>query len=191
MAHGQSICPMLEREVACFPAQRPGIPPPSYQGDGMRGKLLITIAGTGAAAYFLDPDQGKRRRRLAQDRVAGFFRQRARRTERATRAVSSYAEGVKERAKAAVRDEEPPGDDVTLKNKIETELFREPDAPKGSVNVDVADGVVTLRGEVKRPEQIRDLEAKARSIAGTRDVENLLHTPGSPAPNVAAVRGSS
>ena len=36
----------------------------------MRGKLLITIAGTGAAAYFLDPDQGKRRRNLAQDRVA-------------------------------------------------------------------------------------------------------------------------
>ena len=47
MAHGQSICPTLEREVACFPAQRPGTPPPSYQGDGMRGKLLITIAGTG------------------------------------------------------------------------------------------------------------------------------------------------
>jgi BON domain len=159
--------------------------------DGIRGKLLITIAGTGAAAYFLDPDLGKRRRHLAKDRVAGFFRHRARKIEQAERAAASRVEGFKERAKAAVREERPPGDDVTLKHKIETELFREPDAPKGSVNIDVADGVVTLRGEVDRPEQVRDLEAKARSIAGTRDVENLLHTPGSPAPNVAAVQGSS
>jgi osmotically-inducible protein OsmY len=155
----------------------------------MRAKLLIAIAGTGAAAYFLDPGQGKRRRHLAQDRVAGFFRRRARRSERAARTAASYAEGLRERAKAAVREERPPGDDMTLKHKIETELFRAPDAPKGSVNVDVVDGVVTLRGEVERPEQVRDLESKARGIAGTRDVENLLHTPGSPPPNVAAVRG--
>ena len=157
----------------------------------MRGKLLIMIAGTGAAAYFLDPDQGKRRRHLAQNRVAAFFRQRARKTERAARAASSYAEGFKERTKATVREEQPPGDDVTLKNKIETELFREADAPKGSINIDVADGIVTLRGEVEPPEQVRELEAKARSIAGTRDVKNLLHTPGTTPPNVAAVRGSS
>ncbi|HEY6775343.1 MAG TPA: BON domain-containing protein [Thermoleophilaceae bacterium] len=157
----------------------------------MRGKLLITIAGTGAAAYFLDPDQGKRRRNLAQDRVAAFFRQRARGTERAKRAAGSFAAGLRERAKATVREERAPGDDVTLKHKIETELFREPDAPKGSVNIDVAEGVVTLRGQVDRPEQVRDLEAKARSIAGTRDVQNLLHTPDSPPPNVAAVQGSS
>jgi osmotically-inducible protein OsmY len=156
----------------------------------MRGKLLITaIAGTGAAAYFLDPDQGKRRRHLAQERVGAFFRHRARRTERAARAAASYAEGIKERAKATVREEQPPGDDLTLKNKIETELFREPDAPKGSVNVDVVDGVVTLRGEVDRPDLVRDLEAKARSITGTRDVNNLLHTPGTTPQNVAAVRG--
>ena len=157
----------------------------------MRGKLLITIAGTGAAAYFLDPDQGKRRRHLAKDRIGAFFRDRAQKTERAARGAAGYAEGFKERARATVRKEQPPADDVTLKNKIQTELFRAPDAPKGSVNIDVADGVVTLRGEVERPEQVRDLEAKARSIAGTRDVTNLLHTPGETPQNVAAVRDAS
>jgi hypothetical protein len=192
---------MSKDELADAPREPRLVSPPSAwvpvlratkeDEDGMRGKLLITIAGTGAAVYFLDPDQGKRRRQLAQDRVAGFLRRRARRAERAARAAGSYAEGMRERAKAAVREERPPGDDVTLKHKIETELFRDPEAPKGSVNVDVVNGVVTLRGQVKRPEQVRDLEAKARSIAGTRDVENLLHTPGSPAPNVAAARGSS
>jgi osmotically-inducible protein OsmY len=157
----------------------------------MRGKMLITIVGTGAAAYFLDPDSGKRRRSLAQDRIAAFFRQRARAAEQAKRAAASYAEGYKERAKAKVRGEQPPGDDITLKNKIETELFREPDAPKGSVNVDVVDGIVTLRGQVDRPEQMNELEAKARMITGTRDVKNLLHTPGTTPENVAAVRDSS
>ena len=132
----------------------------------MRGKLLIAIAGTGAAAYFLDPDQGKRRRHLAKDRVGGFFRQHARTTKRAARTATGYGEAFKERAKARVREERPPGDDVTLKNKIETELFREPDAPKGSVNIDVADGIVTLRGQVDRPEQVHDLEAKVEREKG-------------------------
>jgi osmotically-inducible protein OsmY len=157
----------------------------------MSVKILATAAGTGAAVYFLDPDQGKRRRHLARDRATALLRRGAQKTERARRMATSNAEGLVERAKATARKQQPPGDDVTLKNKIETELFRDPDAPKGSVNVDVVDGVVTLRGQVERPEQVRDLEAQARGIVGTRDVENLLHTAGSPAPNVAAVRGDS
>jgi len=43
-------------------------------------------------------------------------------------------------------------DDHTLKNKVETVLFRDADAPKDRVDVTVVDGVVELRGEVKRPE---------------------------------------
>jgi osmotically-inducible protein OsmY len=54
--------------------------------------------------------------------------------------------------------------------------------PKGSVNINVErDGVVVLRGEVQRPEQMAGIEARVRSIPGVRDVENLLHQPGTPA----------
>ncbi|HWG56583.1 MAG TPA: BON domain-containing protein [Gaiellaceae bacterium] len=76
----------------------------------------------------------------------------------------------------------PDYNDQTLKAKVETELFRDPDAPKGTVDVNAQNGVIQLRGEVESPELIEELVAQARSIQGVRDVENLLHTPGAPAP---------
>ena len=125
---------------------------------------------------------------MARDRTAALFRRGAREVERVERVGSSYAHGMTERAKAATRPDVPPGDDLTLKHKLETELFRPADAPKGSVNIEVVDGVVTLRGQVPRPEDVRELEAQARLFAGVRDVHNLLHTPGTPAPNLAELR---
>ena len=73
-------------------------------------------------------------------------------------------------------------DDVTLARKVETEIFRAPDAPKGDVVVNAEQGVVFLRGQVKTPEQIQELEQAARAVDGVKDVETLLHTPGTPAP---------
>ena len=43
------------------------------------------------------------------------------------------------------------------------------------------DGVVWLRGEVKRPEQIKAIETTVRGIPEVQDVENLLHLPKTPA----------
>ena len=70
----------------------------------------------------------------------------------------------------------------TLTRKVETELFRPADVPKGQININVQRGIVQLRGEVPEPEMIRDLVEQARGIAGVREVENLLHLPGMPAP---------
>lgn len=72
-------------------------------------------------------------------------------------------------------------DDTTLARKVETEAFRGANAPKGSVAVTVVDGVVELRGQVKRPEDVRAIEARVRAIPEVRDVENLLHLPKTPA----------
>jgi hypothetical protein len=72
--------------------------------------------------------------------------------------------------------------DATLRAKVETELFRPADAPKGRVTIGVVDGVVELRGTAKTPKQIRDLERRAREIPEVHDVENLLHQPKTPAP---------
>src|SRR3954471_19935837 len=80
------------------------------------------------------------------------------------------------------RDEAKSYDDTTLARKVETELFRAEDAPKGQVDVSVAGGVVTLRGELEREDLISDLVERARSIQGVLGVESLLHTPGTPAP---------
>lgn len=139
-------------------------------------KLVTAVLGTAIAAYFLDPERGRRRRHTTRDRVMGYVRREARKSERAVRHGSSYAHGMVARAEHAVRGEQPPGDDRTLAHKVETILFRPADAPKGHVNIDAVDGVVTLRGQVDRVEQIREMEDKARAINGVREVQNLLHT---------------
>jgi hypothetical protein len=68
-------------------------------------------------------------------------------------------------------------DDVTLARGVETELFRGAGAPKGSVDVTAVDGVVELRGQVKRPEDVKHLEARTRAVPEVRDVRNLLQLP--------------
>jgi hypothetical protein len=74
-------------------------------------------------------------------------------------------------------------DDVTLARKVETEIFRPANSPKGKVDVNAVDGVVWLRGEVKNQKQIAELEAKVRAIPEVKGVENLLHLPKTPAPS--------
>ena len=120
----------------------------------------------------------------AFDRAAGTARSIARRAGRLGRWGASFASG-KAHALANRERPKPEMDDRTLKSKVETVLFRDADAPKAHVNVSVVDGIVELRGEVKRPEIKRDLEAQARSVPEVRDVRNLLHLPKVPAPGRA------
>ena len=67
-------------------------------------------------------------------------------------------------------------DDVTLARKVESELFRPDDVPKGAISVNVNAGVVELRGELPDQAQIDQLADTARKITGVKDVNNLLHT---------------
>lgn len=72
-------------------------------------------------------------------------------------------------------------DEVTLARKVESEIFRPAGAPKGTVDVNVHDQVVELRGVVARAELITELEQAAAEVEGVARVENLLHMPGEPA----------
>ena len=144
-------------------------------------KVALLAAAAAGIAWLLDPASGRRRRALLRDRVAAFFRRSARSGGRAARGVASEAYRPKQKA-THLREQPKDFDDGTLKAKVETELFRAADAPKGTVNVNAQHGVVQLRGEVESPELIDELVARARSIQGVREVENLLHLPGSPAP---------
>jgi osmotically-inducible protein OsmY len=146
-------------------------------------RKLLGLIGLGAAlTYFFDPQQGRRRRAMAQDRIAAFFRQRARKAEQLSRSASAQAEGMVQKAKHLEEEPKPQPDDVTLARKVETEIFRDEEVPKGQINVNAENGKVFLRGEVGQPELIRDLEDRARKVQGVQDVENLLHLPGSKAP---------
>lgn len=136
--------------------------------------------GGAALAFFLDPQNGRRRRHVLADRAAGFFRRGGRRAQRAARHTAAETHGVAQRVAHPRATQAPPPDDVTLARKVETELFRDADVPKGTINVNVEHGRVILRGEAKTDKQVDRLAAAAARIPGVREVENLLHLPGTP-----------
>jgi osmotically-inducible protein OsmY len=139
----------------------------------------LRFAALGAAlVYFFDPDNGKRRRKVMTQRLAGFVRRQSRKTG----AVSHRASALKQKATHLREEQKPQPDDVTLAHEVESEIFRDAEVPKGKINVNAEDGKVVLRGEVDSPELIEELVGKARKVQGVQDVESLLHTPGEPAP---------
>jgi osmotically-inducible protein OsmY len=158
-------------------------------------KLTTFVAGArigAAAAYFLDNEAGNRRRRIVSDKAGRFAREGGGTLQGAAQAVGAQTQGKAARFKsAATGGDSAPGDDNTLKNKVQTEIFRDADAPKGSVDVNVANGIVELRGQVDDRATIEALEMKTRMVTGVRDVRNLLHLPGETPANIAGTSGSA
>ena len=74
-------------------------------------------------------------------------------------------------------------DDQTLVDRVESEIFRDRKEVKGKVNINAEEGVVVLRGELESQDLIEDLVNAVREVDGVRNVENLLHTPGTEAPS--------
>ena len=144
-------------------------------------KFLFGSALGALAALFFDPQQGRRRRKELVDRTAALFRRTGTRAERAGRGVGARVYGMSQQVQH-LKEEPKDFDDVTLARKVESEIFRDADVPKGQIDVNVQEGVVQLRGEVPNPDMLEDLVEKTRKVPGVRDVESLLHLPGTPAP---------
>src|ERR1700750_1954762 len=156
-------------------------------------KLMTFAAGAGigaAAAYFLDTQSGNTRRKTVADKAGRFTREGAGSVTGAAQSVGAHAKGVAAKAQhTATGGDSAPGDDNTLKAKVESEVFRDADAPKGSVDVSVVNGIVELRGQVSDASQAEALELKTRMVSGVRDVRNLLHLPGETPPNMVGTPG--
>jgi osmotically-inducible protein OsmY len=147
-------------------------------------KLLFGAAIGAAAAWFLDPNDGTRRRHVTRDKGLKYLR---RGKDEAARQATYAGHTVKGKATAAApgTGREPAGErlnDPALKAKIESEVFREAGAPKDRVSVNVEAGIAVLRGEVDDRETIERLREATTNVEGVRGVESLLHTPGEPAP---------
>ncbi|HEV2012741.1 MAG TPA: BON domain-containing protein [Candidatus Dormibacteraeota bacterium] len=152
---------------------------------------VITGALVGAiAVYFFDPQQGRARR-------AQFVEWSGARLRRGWHAVNQM--GVQTRSNAAalpqrmvsLRSGSGPVDDLTLRDRVESEVLRNPDLPKGQINFDVESAVVTIRGQVDNAFQIASVEKAVLKVRGVTGVENLLHVQGTPAPNKAQARESA
>ena len=141
-------------------------------------KLLFGAAIGAAVAWFLDPNDGTRRRNVARDKAAKCARQGK---QQAASQASHAGATIKGKATAAAPGggREPAGErlnDPGLQAKIESEVFRAADAPKEKVSVNVEDGIVYLRGELDDRAAIERLQEATAKVEGVRGVENLLQT---------------
>jgi hypothetical protein len=127
--------------------------------------LLIGGAVGAAAAYFLDPDHGAVRRA----RVEGW--------------IEGLAQELQDRVQAAVgRIDGPtaslPDDDLSVLSRVESAILGMPGIRRGSIETEVIDGQVVLRGQASSVEQERELVAAAGRVPGVAGVESLLQLPG-------------
>ena len=141
--------------------------------------LYLSAAMGGAAlAYFLDRENGRRRRHQTRDQLLSLARHGTKRARKLVHHAASDATGQARRAAHALRKPENVElDDTTLVDKVESIVFRKHDLPKGQININAENGVVFLRGQVEDAELVETLEARVRKVRGVKDVENLLHTP--------------
>lgn len=143
-------------------------------------KLTLAAAAGAGAAYVCDPVRGRRRRAELRDRGRAAFRHELRTIER----QASYRKG---RAAGRVhrlthRHGSPPDDDRALADKVRSEVLgRMVGGPH--LTLDVNEGVVTLRGQLPGRPAADDVVRAVRSVPGVVDVVDLLHEPGTPAPN--------
>jgi hypothetical protein len=146
-------------------------------------KLLSALLGAtvgAAAAFLLDPDRGRGRRARLIDQSAGMLRRGWRVAGRQGRLLGSRVNGGLSAMRAAGRPAER-ANDATLKERVESELLRDPEIPKGAINISAEQGIVVLRGEVPDDEMRARIESRAAQVRGVWYVENLLHLPGEPA----------
>src|SRR5687767_13677601 len=156
----------------------PAVSPPAIAVTAIFGMAFGALL-----AYFFDPKAGRRRRHTARDRTMSRARRGERRAAARARRAESHAVGIARRTLNAARPRHrEPFDDVTLARKVESELYRRARVPKGHISINADDGFVFLRGVMDRQEDIARIVVAARQIEGVREVENLIHLPGTPAP---------
>jgi len=155
-----------------------------------RGPSPITIiagAISGAVAvYFLDPERGRARRAVFVDWSSARLRRGWHAVNQWGRQTGTTAAALPQRM-VTLRTG-PPVDDLTLRDRVESEVLRNRDLPKGQLNFDVESGIVTVRGQVDNAYQIATIEKAVLKVPGVGGVENLLHVSGTPAPNKAEAR---
>ena len=125
-----------------------------------------------AMAYLFDPQNGRGRRAKLVDRSGRFVRRLGRFTARRSRYAKGQLQGL---AAPLQQDDEPRAiDDGTVLQRIRSEALRDVGVSTTDVDVTVADGVASLRGEVASASLVDDLVDRVRLVPGVRDVDAMI-----------------
>lgn len=146
--------------------------------------VLLGI-GIGALLLFIaDPRTGRRRRALATDQFVRASRRTRDALDATARDVANRTTGIVAAARARWTDERV--DDRRLLERVRAKLGRASSHPR-AIDVDVADGTVTLRGPILANE-IDSLLTTVRRVRGVVGVTNALE-PHESAEGVPALQG--
>ncbi|MBF6600781.1 MAG: BON domain-containing protein [Dehalococcoidia bacterium] len=157
-----------------------------------RSAMFIGVAIGAMLMYWFDSMSGRRRRALVRDRFAHiahiFSRQIPDRLERRGRFLRGVARGLRHDATSLLPNGDRPAvDDETLVDRVRSEVLRGHGIKAGEIHLDAYAGVVTLRGQLQYPDQIRRLIEDTSRTEGVRQVRSYLHLPGTLAPNKAEI----
>jgi osmotically-inducible protein OsmY len=143
----------------------------------MKRFFLALVAGM-AIEYFLDPKDGTQRRNKLMNQLKPM-----------TGSVAGGMGPIKGMMPHGHDNTNP--DDKTLKDRVESEVLRDPKFGRAPINFNVENGIVVIHGELPTQADIDQLVNWVRSIRNVKGVENLLHLPGTVAPNkLSAIEAS-
>ena len=152
---------------------------------GASAGFLIAGAGVGAGCmYLMDPDRGRARRALLQDKATRAYREVRMSVEKAQADFANRAHGLLAEAKSALQYE--PVEEDQLIARVRAKLGRLVSHPH-AIEVIARDGAITLSGAVLEREA-QHLVSEVGSIHGVSSVcDHLVRH--SDATNVATLQG--
>lgn len=137
--------------------------------------------------FFLDPARGAARRTMATDKIGKWTGKAGKAATSATKQATGQSYGVVQETVQVQPPDNPNPDDKTLKERVQSIIFADPETSRAHINVNVADGVVELRGEQPTQQAIDGLVARVKAIPNVTRIHNYLHLPNTPAPNKKSV----
>lgn len=136
-----------------------------------RIRTLVIGGAIGAAlTYLLDPKRGPERR---AELGAAIGRGR-RELDRLGQRIRALGAGAEPMPAAGLESE----DDLTILSRVESLLYAMPGFPRSTVEAEVVDGRLFLRGEVESAGQADEIVQTASQVRSVTAVENLLRVRG-------------
>jgi osmotically-inducible protein OsmY len=148
-------------------------------------KFLSGLAVGAAAMYVLDPVKGRSRRAVLRDRSRSAMRTRRRRADQRARDHANRELGEQARARGAGKFH--PTDDRSVELHLH-QLLTELDVDTSDITVEVHEGLVRVRGQVRSEDDRARVLSIIGGSRGVRSIESLLHLPDEPAPNKEPAR---
>jgi osmotically-inducible protein OsmY len=137
-------------------------------------RFLKAFALGAATAYLFDSRDGKRRRAMLRDRALRLLGQARGRLVGKSKHVAGHARGVAATTRSHVVPPTVETDDETVRQRILSDAFRDVPVSASNVDVQVHDGVATLRGSVDDESLVDALVRRVSQTPGVTVVKQEL-----------------